>query len=218
MADRFPSFLTKLPFEDDIDRVLDRINETIRRDPLVRKLDELQEKLPKLPEITLPTPLGTVKVTREINPWPKLTPPVIDSRRKEAIKASVAVDLAALLGLIPVVGDYLSEEISDIYMHRLRETLTPREMELFQKYDKLNPLDTMACVRALVHAERGPEEINPGFKIAPNDLVKAVGHWKPAGRIYSHALELEKQGMELAEAIEVAMREPKHWQGFEHLK
>ena len=155
MAD-VPSFLTKLPFEDDIDRVMNRISETIRRDPLVRKLDELQEKLPKLPEITLPTPLGTVKVTKEINPWPKLTPPVIDSRRKEAIKASVAVDLASLLGLIPVVGDYLSEEMSDIYMHRLRETLTPREMELFQKYDKLNPLDTMACVRALVHADREP--------------------------------------------------------------
>jgi len=155
MAD-VPSFLTKLPFEDDVDRVLNRISETIRRDPLVRKLDELQEKLPKLPEITLPTPLGTVKVTREINPWPPLTPPVIDARRKEAIKASVAVDLAALLGLIPVVGDYLSEEISDIYMHRLHETLTPREMELFQKYDKLNPLDTMACVRALAHADREP--------------------------------------------------------------
>lgn len=64
----------------------------------------------------------------------------------------------------------------------------------------------------------GSEGINPGFKIAPKDLVKAVGHWKPAGKIYARALKLEKEGMNLTEAIQVAMREPSHWEGFEHLK
>ncbi len=54
--------------------------------------------------------------------------------------------------------------------------------------------------------------------IAPKTLIKAVGHWKPAGRIYAEAIKLERQGIKLSEAIEVAMRNPKHWKGFEHLK
>lgn len=54
--------------------------------------------------------------------------------------------------------------------------------------------------------------------IAPNELIKAVGHWKPAGRIYGEALKLERRGVQYREALEIAMRNPKNWVGYEHLK
>ena len=149
-----PSILSKLPFEAQLDRALDSIGKTIRENPVVKKVDEIQDRLPKIREVSIPTPLGKVKLVGGIDPWPRLTPPKMDARRKEAIKASIGVDLASLFGIIPGWGDYIEEELSDIYMHKLRNTLTPKELDLFQKYDKLNPIDTIACIRALVQADR----------------------------------------------------------------
>lgn len=51
--------------------------------------------------------------------------------------------------------------------------------------------------------------------IAPSKLVKAVGHWKPAGRVHQEAIKLQKQGMGYNEALEIAMHNPKHWEGYE---
>lgn len=54
--------------------------------------------------------------------------------------------------------------------------------------------------------------------IAPNEIIKAVGHWKPAGRIYGETIRLQKQGIQYREALEIAMRNPKNWDGFENYK
>lgn len=54
--------------------------------------------------------------------------------------------------------------------------------------------------------------------IAPNELIKAVGHWKPAGRIYGEAIRLTRQGVKYSEALKIAMKNPKNWEGYEHLK
>ena len=54
--------------------------------------------------------------------------------------------------------------------------------------------------------------------IAPREVIKAVGHWKPAGRICGEAIKLQKQGIQYREALEIAMRNPKNWEGFEYLK
>jgi len=54
--------------------------------------------------------------------------------------------------------------------------------------------------------------------IAPKELVNATGHWKVAGRVYSEAIRLQRQGFGDKEAIEIATRNPNHWKGCEAYK
>lgn len=147
------SLLERLPFEEQMDRLLDRLSGAVRGSRLARRLQEWHDSLPTLPPRTIPTPLGRLTL-EAINPLPEFIPPTLDARQKEAVKAAVAMDIAGLLGIVPVVGDYVAEELEDLFTARLRGLLTPEEHALFEKFDKVNPLDTLAMMRAIVHAQK----------------------------------------------------------------
>lgn len=149
-----PEWMSRLPFESQVDKLVEKVNRGIREAPLTKALQSIYDRMPKLPEVHIPTPLGEVRLPA-INPLPEPTPPQFDQRRKDILKASLGVDLASIPGyLVPVIGDYIEEELGDLYMARMRELMTAEEFQLFQKFDKFNPLDVMAAARALIHAER----------------------------------------------------------------
>lgn len=151
---RWLEALSRLPFEEKVSQALDRVSAAIEANPVAQRLDQLAEEGPSLPSVSLPTPLGTVDLVRPIPLLPRVSPPRLDARRKEALKAALGVDLVSLIGLVPVVGDYVAEELGDVYMHRLRSVLTPEELARFERLDKGNPFDVLAMWRALQHGRR----------------------------------------------------------------
>jgi len=77
---------------------------------------------------------------------PKL--PSLDERTRSAMKHAIAMDLSMVPGLIPWIGDIISETVSDLHTAELRKVLTPKEYDRFVTYDKINP-NTIALMRAL---------------------------------------------------------------------
>lgn len=141
----------RMPFEDTIDRALDDAADKIASHPLMRKLEELHSRIPVVPSVEVGTPLGKIK-TPELA-LPKPSPPEVDDRKKEAIKAAVADDLTGLIEKIPVVGAAaapISDGLEDTFMAKIHDTLTPEEYELFKKKDKISPLTTLAMVDTLI--------------------------------------------------------------------
>jgi len=61
---------------------------------------------------------------------------------------AVAMDASMVPGLIPFVGDIISETVSDLHTAELRKILTPTEYDRFVKYDKVNP-NVLALMRAM---------------------------------------------------------------------
>ncbi len=106
---------------------------------------------PTLPETTLPTPFGKVSLPKHKIGLPKL--PSLDARTRSAMKHAVAMDLSMVPGLIPWVGDIITETVSDLHTAELRKVLTSKEYDRFVKYDKINP-NVIALMRAL-----GKEEV-----------------------------------------------------------
>lgn len=148
-----PAFLRKLmtsipdkfPLEGQIDRVIDSMGERIKTCKPVQVIEAIQERLPIIPEQDMNTPFGRIRLP-ELS-VPKILPDVMDSRRKEALKAAIAIDLSSAVGMIPVVGDVASDVVEDTYGAKLRETLTPEEQLLYKKYDKIGP-STLGLLRA----------------------------------------------------------------------
>ncbi len=101
---------------------------------------------PTLPKTRVPTPFGTVYLPEHKIGLPKM--PSLDERTRSAMKHAVAMDLSLIPGLIPWVGDILSETVSDLHTAELRKILTPSQYDRFVKYDKVNP-NTIALMRAL---------------------------------------------------------------------
>ncbi len=106
---------------------------------------------PTLPETTLPTPFGKVSLPKHKIGLPKL--PSLDERTRSAMKHAVAMDLSMIPGLIPWVGDIITETVSDLHTAELRKVLTPKKYDRFVTYDKINP-NVIALMRAL-----GKEEV-----------------------------------------------------------
>lgn len=157
---RPPEFLRKImtsipdkfPLEDHIDVVIDRVGEHIKSSRPVQFMNSIQERLPFIPEQKLNTPFGSI-ITPEFSA-PKIVPEGLDSRRKEALKTAIAIDISSAVGMIPVVGDVLSDIVEDTYGAKLRDTLTPDELDLYTKYDKLGP-STLGVVRAFAMTTAG---------------------------------------------------------------
>jgi hypothetical protein len=101
---------------------------------------------PTLPETTIPTPFGSVHLPKHKVKLPK--PPPLDEKSRNAMKHAIAMDLSMVPGLIPLVGDIISETVSDLHTAELRKILTLTEYDRFVKYDKINP-NTIALIRAL---------------------------------------------------------------------
>ena len=146
-----PPLPDKLPFEDRVDALLDRAAEGLERNPITRMAQKIEAQLPVVTEMEFPTPLGTFRLPRlEL---PSLTPPKMDSRRKEVVKAAVADDLASLVEKVPYVGliaGPLADFLEDTAMAKLRENLRPEEVESFYHFDKVSPVTTLAALRTFV--------------------------------------------------------------------
>lgn len=137
-------FLAELPFERQVDAALDNAEAKIAGHPVTKRLQEFHARLPAIPARDIPTPLGTVRIPEVKPPGP--TPPKIDSRRREAMKAAIAIDVSSVVGVIPIVGDAVADVVEDVYAAKLRESLTTEEMDKYIKYDKLGP-STLALAR-----------------------------------------------------------------------
>jgi len=101
---------------------------------------------PRLPKARIPTPFGDVHLPEHKIGLPK--PPSFDEKSRAAMKHAIAMDLSMVPGLIPYVGDIISETVSDLHVAELRKILTPSEYNRFVKYDKVNP-NVVALMRAL---------------------------------------------------------------------
>ncbi|GAH58147.1 unnamed protein product [marine sediment metagenome] len=101
---------------------------------------------PTLPSTTIPTPFGSVHLPEYKVSLPK--PPPFDEKSRSAMLHAIAMDASMVPGLIPFVGDIISETVSDLHTAELRKILTPSEYDRFVKYDKVNP-NVIALMRAL---------------------------------------------------------------------
>ena len=140
-----PPLPSTLPFEEQVDALLDRAAVRLQQSPFPRLIRRIEENLPSVEATQLPTPLGTVR-TPHLE-FPSFEPPQMDDRRKKATKAAVAQDLAFIVGFIPVVGDAVADVVEDVYFQNIAENLTPAEFETFKKLDTYNP-STVAMLRA----------------------------------------------------------------------
>ena len=140
------------PIEQVLDKATDsliKLMNTVAVGPPGGFLQELQRKAPRLEEISLPTPFGTIK-TPQLN-LPNVRVLQLTPRKRDAIKAAAAIDLSSIVGLLPVAGDIVADVIEDTYGAQLETLLTPQERFLYRKYDKLAP-STVALLRSLVEA------------------------------------------------------------------
>lgn len=149
MPPKVEETLSKLPFEETTGRLLEKARARINESAPVKAAMKIHEKLPELPEIRVPGPFGTIGLPALKPPPPRL--PEVDGRRRRGVKLAVLSDVASVVGVIPVVGDILSDIISDTATKELRDTLTPEEFERYLRHDRFGP-STVAIVRTF--AER----------------------------------------------------------------
>jgi hypothetical protein len=150
-----PPMPDKLPGEDVVSRGVDKILSLMERDPILKGINRLVDKIPIVHEKTYHTPLGDFK-TPEFY-IPKLTPALMDERKREAIKASVLVDMSSLIAKIPYLGAAAgpaADAVEDTGYAKIHDTLTPEEDKFFKSYDKVDPLSTVAVLRAMVRTQK----------------------------------------------------------------
>jgi hypothetical protein len=85
---------------------------------------------------------------------PELSPPSLDDRQRQGVKAAVAMDLAAVVAFIPVVGDIIGNAIQDTYRPQLQKLLDPSEVQGFNERNKVSPSTTVALLQTMVKADR----------------------------------------------------------------
>lgn len=146
-----PRLPDTLPFEESIDRALDRAAAALEGSRLLNTIRRIEENLPVLEATEIPTPLG--KVRAPPLEFPSLEPPQMDTRRKHVVKAAMAQDLAFVVGFVPVVGDAVADVVEDIYFRNIQETLTPAEFETYKRFDVYNP-STVAALRTFAKHRR----------------------------------------------------------------
>jgi hypothetical protein len=135
-------------FENPIDKALDvatSIHNKLADSKPGAAYRELRSRAPILEEREILTPFGRVK-TPEFSP-PDLQAIHLDDRKREAYKATLAIDVSIPVSFIPVVGDFVADVIEDVYSEKLRDTLTQNESKKYAKFDKAN-LSTLALTKA----------------------------------------------------------------------
>lgn len=100
-----------------------------------------------LKSIKLPTPFG------EISTPPLETPPLIlpkkpDARIRKAIGHGLGQDGAAIIGLIPWVGEVAQSILEDLHQAEIQKILTTEEYQTFLEYNKFFP-SSVALARTL---------------------------------------------------------------------
>ena len=147
-----PPFPATLPLEKQADRVLNGISGRISKSRLGSALRWLDDQSPSVESVELLTPFGPI-ITPHLT-LPELSPPALDDRQRQAVKAAVAMDLAVLVAIIPVVGDIIGNAIQDTYRPQLQKLLAPSEAPGFNERNKVSPSNTVALLQAIVKADR----------------------------------------------------------------
>ena len=147
-----PPFPDTLPLEDQVHRALNGISGLISKSMLGSALRHLDDRSPVVESVELPTPFGPI-ITPHLT-LPELSPPALDDRQRQAVKAAVAMDLAAVIAFIPVIGDAVGNAIQDTYRPQLQKLLTPSESPGFNERNKVSPSTTVALLQAMVRADR----------------------------------------------------------------
>ncbi len=101
---------------------------------------------PTLPETTIPTPFGSVHLPEHKIGLPKL--PSFDEKSRAAMKHAIAIDASMVPGIIPWIGDVVSDVVEDLHTAELRKILTASQYNEFVKQDKIAPA-SIAMLRAL---------------------------------------------------------------------
>ena len=147
-----PPFPDTLPLEAQIHRGLNAASGRISRSRLGSALRRLDDQSPSVASVEVSTPFGPIN-TPSIT-LPELSPPALDDRQRQAVKAAVAMDLAALVAIIPVVGDIIGNAIQDTYRPELQKLLHSSEAPGFNERNKISPSTTVALLQAIVKAGR----------------------------------------------------------------
>lgn len=129
------------PLEQLVDQIInfsiDMANRLAIEGPFARVYEDIRNSGPHVAGVDLPTPFGQVR-TPTIG-LPELKRIALDTRKRDAFKATTAIDLSGLIGILPFIGDVIADIAEDTYGAQLRELLTPEEMNLYTEYDKVNP-------------------------------------------------------------------------------
>lgn len=102
-------------------------------------------------ETEIPTPFGTVHLPEIRELLPEFPPkaPKMDERRWDAMRNTLGIDLASIVGIIPVVGDIAADVAEDLHFRELRRILTSAELEEYLKQDQVAP-STIALIRTFM--------------------------------------------------------------------
>ena len=147
-----PPLPSTLPLETKIHRGLNAVSDRISKSRVGLALRHLDDRSPSVESIELATPFGPI-ITPHLT-LPELSPPALDERQRQAVKAAVAMDLAAVVAFIPVVGDIIGNAIQDTYRPQLQKLLAPSEIPGFNERNKVSPSTTVALLQAIVRADR----------------------------------------------------------------
>ena len=147
-----PPLPNTLPLEKQVHGTLNGISGRISKSRLGSALRRLDDRSPSLESVELGTPFGPI-LTPHLT-LPELTPPVLDARQRQAVKAAVAMDLAALVAIVPIVGDIIGNAVQDTYRPQLQRLLSPAETPGFIERNKVSPSTTVAVLQTIVKADR----------------------------------------------------------------
>lgn len=131
-ANRLPSNPVDLAV-NAVNGLMNRVSES----PVGRGINNASEHLPYLRERPFVTPFGRVKLP-EVK-LPELRDVELDERKREALKATVGIDVAQVFGIVPVVGDLVADVVEDTHAEMLKNTLDESEFRAYTRYDKLGP-------------------------------------------------------------------------------
>lgn len=98
------------------------------------------------PEI--PTPFGGSIKLPDLETPPISLPKMPDEHAAKAIGHGVGEDAAALIGLIPWVGEIVEDALQDLHHAEIKKILTTEEYSKFAEYNKALPT-SLALARTL---------------------------------------------------------------------
>ena len=102
-----------------------------------------------LQERELPTPFGRLILPNWKFP-PRSGLPQMDSRQRGAVKHAIASDLTRVFSLVPYIGEFVGEQISDLHFAEIVKMLTPEEMRKYTEEAKRLPTDSVAMIYSFV--------------------------------------------------------------------
>lgn len=147
-----PPLPNGLPLERQIHGTLNAISNGISKSRIGSALRQLDDQSPSVESVEFPTPFGPI-ITPHLT-LPELSPPALDERQHRAVKAAVAMDLAALVAIVPIVGDIIGNAVQDTYRPQLQKLLSRTETEGFNERNKVSPSTTVALLQAIGKAGR----------------------------------------------------------------